>query len=354
MRGVGDGAFGAFEEVGNGDDNSIVGDGIRARPYHMVDLDDDGDMDFIWSHYGSGYINFYLNDGEENFTLAKTMTPQNPGYPEGYRGYVLSSWIGDFTGDGILDIVYAQKNGNNFGLYKGTETPLEFDYADMLPNSFALNFRGNPVGDDSPVDIDGDGDLDLVVGSVYPNYEGANPMVLRNDGDTFSVTEYTTVNFPGNAGLDAPNDISDVAGILVGDYNRDGVLDLAHYTTGDGGDFSGVGILLGTRPGEFVGPHSIYYPPGNFYADTILVEDFDGDGILDISTTLPTQTASATATARLVNRLPASKPREAWGGERSVKISTGTDIPIFLLRRDRISTPSWATVTVRSSRPTMR
>lgn len=115
----------------------------------------------------------------------------------------------------------------------------------------------NYAGSGDIADIDGDGDLDIVLTNPFiDNAPSSSPQVLINDGNgDFTRTEYGIVDFPGQVSLANETNRSFAAGKMFGDYNGDGIVDIAYMTQGQ--DFNGVGIRLGTRPGEFGSSRSI-------------------------------------------------------------------------------------------------
>jgi hypothetical protein len=83
----------------------------------------------------------------------------------------------------------------------------------------------------------------------------------------------------------------------LGDFNGDGILDIA--TVGQFGGSSEVGILLGNGDGTFnaIGSYSVYDR-----LQSVAVADFNGDGILDLAVAEPiggrSVSFSETVTAR--------------------------------------------------------
>ncbi|MFG0255328.1 MAG: FG-GAP-like repeat-containing protein, partial [Rhodopirellula sp. JB053] len=264
-KGLGDGSFAepdAFIATRH------AGPDDTPTPYDLGDLDGDGDLDFVLSgEYPN--IEVYHNDGIGNFTLVAELDPPNA------TAYYGPDWlnVADFTGDGQADILYFHVwTGTPLNLYVGDGSGVDFEH--QVGNG-VFSRLDNWATDHEPVDLDGDGDLDLVMGHEHSDW--TSPRVLLNHGDgTFKAIEYPMVDFSGDIKPYQGNDIA--RGALVGDYNSDGVLDFSYFTTG--ADFNGVGIRLGTRPGEFGGSASV--PVFEGYTGNLVMGDFNGDQIVDL------------------------------------------------------------------------
>ncbi len=70
---------------------------------------------------------------------------------------------------------------------------------------------------------------------------------------------------------------------MFGDYNRDGVIDISYMssTWNLGYDHTGVGVRLGTRPGEFGSTRTIHRMATTNDRE-VHAADFNGDGKVDL------------------------------------------------------------------------
>jgi len=154
--------------------------------------------------------------------------------------------LGDFKGNGILDIAFA--NGNQTLL---------------LGNGDGTFTAGAPlpigVNSDSIVaaDFNGDGKLDLALS------DGDNLYILLGNGDGTFKKPVTYPNFDGGG-----------SGLSVADFNSDGKLDLI---LGGVCPFEGE-ISLGNGDGSFQPPIFNFFSCGPF-----AVADFNQDGALDVA-----------------------------------------------------------------------
>ena len=161
--------------------------------------------------------------------------------------------VGDFNGDGKLDLAtVSRRNNNNVSILLGTGTG-SFGTA----TNFTVGYGPTSI---KVGDFNGDGKLDLVTSNV----DNSNVSVLLGTGTgSFDTARNFTVG-------QAPFSVA------VGDFNGDGKLDLAtaNYVG------RSVSVLTGTGTGNFV-------PATNFYANypySLTVGDFNGDGKLDLVT----------------------------------------------------------------------
>ena len=306
---------------------SNVPSGDTAWSATTADFNGDGIPDLAVANYGDGTVSIYLGNGDGTFTQAK-------GSPIPGEFDALSIVAGDFNQDGIPDLAmetgYSDGTvtvllGNGDGTFTSApnspitvggdfNTPGALAVGDFngdgIPDLVAFNdFNvisdpgimtvllgkgdgtftvGNPVSVGSaPIsvavgDFNGDGIADLGIA----NFAGANVTILLGNGDgTFKAATNSPVAveaFPWS--------------IAIGDFNGDGITDLAvansKYTSGPPGTVS---VLLGVGDGTF---HPAADSPIAVGSDpvSVVVGDFDGDGKADLATA---NNGDATATILL-------------------------------------------------------
>jgi len=214
------------------------------------DFNGDGKLDLAVANWDSGTVSILLGDGTGNFTLASS--PAVGSYPE-------SVAVGDFNGDGKLDLAVANGGSNTVSILLGDGT-----------GNFTL--ASSPAVGGYPMsvavgDFNGDGKLDLAVANELSN----TVSILLGDGT-------------GNFTLASSPAVGDYPwSLAVGDFNGDGKLDLAVanlgcpwpcYSSGT------VSILLGDGTGNFT---LVSSPAVGQTPMSVAVGDFNGDDKLDLA-----------------------------------------------------------------------
>ncbi|MBV9884476.1 MAG: VCBS repeat-containing protein [Sphingomonadaceae bacterium] len=176
----------------------------------LVDLDGDHDLDLVVGEI-NGHLSAWRNDGGTYVALTGAANPFDA-FTFGQRAHPV---FVDLDGDSDLDVAvgfdgaisYLQRNGNSFTQLTGSANP----------------FNGIYVGNAKPafIDLDHDGDLDLVLGA------GIGVNVYRNDGGTyvrtsdvaFPTSGFYTFEAPAFADLDGDGDLDALIGNQGGKFD---------------------------------------------------------------------------------------------------------------------------------------
>jgi len=187
---------------------SVGASGTYSAPA-AIDVDGDGDLDLVvGSNYGD--LAVLTNDGGGSWS--------NGGFIAGAAVYAFSTPTAvDLDGDGLQDIVVGSLTGFLYGFHNngdGTFTELTGGSDPFL--SVVVEYFAAP----GFVDIDGDGDMDAVVGDYY-----GGVTVFTNDGGVFSeavdqpFSGYSFSSIPSFTfyDVDGDGDLDGVAGSFDGD-----------------------------------------------------------------------------------------------------------------------------------------
>lgn len=226
------------------------------------DFNNDGNLDLLVADY---YLTptqaaVFLGDGHGHFH-------QQASFGAGYDGASLA--IGDFNGDGKLDVIFRSAIENDVSLYI---------FLGNGDGTFALKSNatlGNVAGDVTVGDFNGDGILDIASGTPGPisSNSGTIQIYLGNGDGTFRTgASYPTLQ---NA-------------LATADVNNDGILDLLAA----GGLNTGLCVLLGNGDGTFALNSCQDFPTNT----NIRVADFNGDGISDVAAIYVNNEINAIAT----------------------------------------------------------
>jgi gliding motility-associated-like protein len=198
----------------------------------IVDLDNDGDNDLVVGSSYQGYgtaIHYYKNEGtaEEPF-FDEQASWDNPFYYLIYN-YLspyqyISPALGDLDNDGDLDLLAGFINGElryyrNRGNLEFEEETGEWDEETKTGNPFHGVFAGY-YSFPHFVDIDSDGDQDVLLGTYAESIYNSTVHLYINDGNGNFTHDYVNGVSPAGERIT----------ITTTDYNKDGDLDII---TGD-------------------------------------------------------------------------------------------------------------------------
>jgi hypothetical protein len=163
--------------------------------------------------------------------------------------------VGDFLGNGVLDLAVANQGDNTVSVLLGNG-----DGSLQAARNYAVGT--NPV---SVVvgDFLGNGILDLAVANQGDNT--VSVLLGNGDGSFQAAVSHAAGSSPSS--------------VAVGDFNGDGILDLAVTDSAVSGGSPGVTVLRGNGDGsfQFAGSYSAGISPGS-----VAVGDFRGNGIADL------------------------------------------------------------------------
>ncbi|MGF7181971.1 beta strand repeat-containing protein, partial [Tunturiibacter psychrotolerans] len=278
----------------------------------LGDFKNNGTLDIAVA--SGNVVNIFLGTGTGTFAAATALTAGTT--PTGVA-------VGDFNSDGILDIAVANFGSNNVSIFLGKagggfQTAVNYA-AGTGPVSVAVG------------DFNNDGNADLAIANQTSN----NVTILLNSGSgTFSAalgspiavgttpTSLIVSHFNTDANLDiaVTNNGSNTVtilegnstggftqptgspfaagtspmGLVAGDFNGDGKIDLAICSSGD----NTVSILLGDATKTF--KTAVAYAAGTG-PTAIALADFNGDGNADLTVINPAGTGNQTQSVLLGN-----------------------------------------------------
>lgn len=289
---------------GDGTFNEAVGyNGTRFGEVIAVgDFNGDGKLDLVQPDFVNNSADVFLGNGNGTF-------PNIPiEYPAGIE-FPFYQTVGDFNGDGMPDIAVSNGGfsvllGDGSG---GFEAPI-------------VNTASTSLGQLWAADVNHDGKLDLI--AVNLGNSATNIAVLLGNGDG---TFQPEADYAVPAGLFA---------ITVGDFNGDGILDLASISSVSSGGFrvqppGTVSYLFGNGDGTFSPAVNYFSLSGS---NAIAAADFNNDGLMDVTvsgglvstyvqTTLAVSSLSLNFPLQTLNSSGAPKPVKLTNkGTQSVSI----------------------------------
>ena len=301
--------------LGNGDGTFTIAPSspsIGAIPLQIAegDLNGDGIMDLVVTTESSTPLVVLLGNGDGTFSPAPAVTAAS--------STPYSICIGDFNGDGNLDFAVTDLYTDTISVFQGNG-----DGTFVTPTSVISGSNGSPL---AVADFSGNGKLDLAVGVEGTSGAADSIRILTGNGDgTFNVPNFTQVASAQR-----------ISSFEVGDFNADGIPDLAYMDKANGI----YNVFLGNGNGSFTIANTSNLVFGS-YGGNVTLADLNGDGRSDILLTpatavatfsvyLTQSTETATATANLTITGAGQHLVDAsYSGDSNYSSSVSSTIPLW-------------------------
>jgi hypothetical protein len=227
----------------------------------LADFNGDGILDLVVVNGNANAVSTFIGNGGGTFTPAAN----SPRATDASLSIAVA--VGDFNGDGKMDVVATDIPGGLTGLFNGLTGSVGGNvsfFAGLGTGSLASH-NDSGTGANFPAalavgDFNHDGRLDLAVANLN---DGTVTIMLGNGDGTFSQGEVCSVgNHPTS--------------VAVADFNLDGKLDLAVTDATD----DAVTILLGNGDGTFTPVNNITV---HLRPVAVVAADFNGDGKPDLA-----------------------------------------------------------------------
>ena len=230
---------------------TVPGSGSPSR-LAVGDLDGDGDLDLVSANSGTNDLTGFLQISAGVFEAAPSITL----VPSGSVSPV-AVVVGDLDGDGDLDLVVAKQGRSDLALFL-QDTPGVFSESNFSA-AVAKELTDLALGD-----LDGDGDSDIVAAG-----EGLVERFLQTSPGVFEALQ--SIQLLAGEGPDVQVEFADVDG------DGDGDIAISDKPSGR------LKVFRQTTPGEFENDPGIVVAVVDSERDfPFALEDVDGDGDLDL------------------------------------------------------------------------
>gem|GEM_PF-300371 len=280
-----------------------------------LDVDGDGRMDIVAGSKNSGA------------SVSWIKSPANPRVASGWvkhritdAGWIMSLELEDMDGDGDLDILISdrQPGGGAQGVRWLSNPGGQHPQLTSPWTSHMIAAAGEDVMFLDVADLDGDGFRDIVV-PVLENGSAPNEWILLRRLDASGLQWQTNRRtFPAGT--------AESKALRIADVNGDQQLDVVAFFGDALAPLTG-GIWLEYQNNPFSGtwvPHPLAGEPGEKF-DLVLTIDLDGDGDLDVIETDEDENGDETGLGLVVYENPTILDRDGDGVEDRKEFRTGTN-----------------------------
>lgn len=230
----------------------------------IADVDGDNKLDIVSFAQGPEFA-VYKGDGAGNFAAQPQILPA----PTGDRA------VGDFNGDGRPDVLFAGFNELILYLNDGTgqfgsplRTPLSFPFITTQSGLITGDFNG-----------DGKIDAAILPRNSTSGFDEGMLVFLSLGGGAFTSPTWYSPSLAGRG--------STIQNVAVGDFNHDGLSDLA-LATNFSGDISRVTIITARQDNRFEAARAYPFSTSDSgmqsMPSAIAAGDLNGDGVIDLAT----------------------------------------------------------------------
>ena len=225
------------------------------RSIAVGDLDDDGDLDVVAGNRHD-WNKLYLNNGSSTpFTDVAGIKITND------RDDTFSIALGDVDNDDDLDVIAGNwRQPNRYYLNNGTDNPFS-----NVVGGIKISNRNDDTQSIAPVDIDGDGDIDIIAGN-------------RNIPNLLYLNNGTTNPFDNIESISITSDSDNTESIALGDMDNDGDIDII---AGNRSNPNRLYLNNGT-PDPFDNIVGVNISDDSDNTILIALGDIDSDGDLDV------------------------------------------------------------------------